>query len=246
VQTWRTSVRVATQGLDGGWAVLDATFTSFRRRLRLRRTRRLSWFGRPWALPTPGRPEWTSSDLAGLVVPDEAGTHYSPCHMRSVSFGRRLAGEPDAPADLEVRLKPAPPAEAAWIELRGPGTSAARLVRGPQSQPSIRPVVELEGTPAEREIETLARSLLAFSIFGVKANHPEAMRQQCQRALSRATERRAAPAPSVTGSLSEDLSRLCEVLVGDGGRRCRASGGPPPGEVRLAVEWPSFGIEPLD
>lgn len=197
-------------------AVLDATFTSFRR-LRLRRTRRLSWFGLPFALPTPGRPEWTSSDLGDLVVVDEAGTHYSPCHVRSVSFGRRFAGEPGAPADLEIRLEPAPPEEATWIELRGPGASAARLVRGPQSQPSVLPVVELEGTPAEREMETLARSLLVFSIFGVKANRPEAMRQQCQRALSRATELRASPAPFVTGSLFEDLSLLYTVLQGDGG-----------------------------
>ncbi len=204
--------------LVAGWegAVLDATFTSFRR-LRLRRTRRLSWFVRPFALPTPGRPEWTSSDLADLVVVDEAGTHYSPCHVRSVSFGPRFAGEPGAPADLEIRLEPAPPAEATWIELRGRGGSSARLVRGQQTQASLRPVVALEGTPAEREVETLARSLLAFSIFGVKANHPEAMRQQCQRALSRATELRASPAPFVTGSMFEDLSHLCTVLQGEGG-----------------------------
>jgi hypothetical protein len=193
-------------------AVLDATFTSFRR-LRLRRTRRLSWFGRPFALPTPGRPEWTSSDLADLVVVDEAGTHYSPCHVRSVSFGRRFAGEPGAPADLEIRLEPAPPAEATWIELQGRGGSPARLVRGQQTQPSLCPVVALEG----KEIETLARSLLAFSIFGVKANHPEAMRQQCQRALSRAAELRASPAPCAPGSLFEDLSHLCTVLQGDRG-----------------------------
>jgi hypothetical protein len=71
------------------------------------------------------RPEWTSSDLGDLVEVAEPETHDSPCRGRSVSFGRRFAGEP--------------------------------------------------GVPAEREIGTPARSLLAFSIFGAKANHLEAM-----------------------------------------------------------------------
>ncbi|MGH8997393.1 MAG: hypothetical protein ACRDYB_15425 [Acidimicrobiales bacterium] len=116
---------------------------------------------------------------------------------------------------MEIRIEPAPPAKATWIELRGRGGPPGRLVRGKQVQPIIYPVVRLEGTPAEQDIETLACSLLRFSIFGVKANHPEAMRQQCQRALSRATELRAA-ASSVIGTLFEEFNHLCGVLQGDG------------------------------
>jgi len=210
---------VLTPGTLLGWhdhAMFDATFASFQH-LRLKRTRRGSLFGQPFALPTPGHPVVTAKDLDDLVVADDVGTRYGACHIFSASFVRRLRTEPDGPVDLAVRLEPAPPAEARWVELRGRDATACRLIRGSLAPSEARSSALVDTDAAEREVDALARSLLAHVVFfGQSAGRTREKAyhvadRQCADALARAEELRASGALA-DGPLLDDLRRLCAAL----------------------------------
>lgn len=214
---------VLSPGTLLGWhdhAMFDATFASFQH-LRLRRTRRLSLFGRPFALPTPGRPVLTVNDLDDMVVTDDVGTRYGVCHISSASFVSRLGADPDGPVDLSVRLEPAPPVEARWVELLGRDGTACRLVRAPLAPSETRASSSVDTNAAEREVEALARSLLAHVLFfgqtvgRAKEKAGYVTDRQCADTLARAEELRATGALA-DGALLDDLRRLCATLAADG------------------------------
>ena len=215
---------VLSPGTLLGWhdhAMFDATFASFQR-LRLRRVRRLSLFGRPFALPAPGHPVLTMKDLDDMAITDDVGTSYGVWHMSSVSFVRRLGAEPDGPVDLAVRLEPAPPVEARWVELRGRDGTACRLIRGSLAPSETRASTLVDTDAAERELEALARSLLAHVLFfgGTMGRTREkadyVTDRQCADTLARVKELRASGAlPG--GPLLDDLRRLCAAVGTAGG-----------------------------
>ena len=219
---------VLSPGTLLGWhdhAMVDATFASFQR-LRFRRTRRLSLFGRPFALPVPGRPVLTMKDLDDMVVADDVGTSYGVCHVSSASFVRRLGAEPDGPVDLAVRLEPAPPVEARWVELRGRDATACRLIRGSLAPSETRASSSVDTNAAEREVEALARSLLAHVLFFGQAvgrtreKTDYVTDRQCAGTLARAEELRAVGALA-DGPLLDDLRHLC-AAIGNAGESTAA------------------------
>jgi hypothetical protein len=144
--------------------------------------------------------------LDTVLVTDDLGTDYGRCEIRMISNGRRLSGEPNAPIDLEVAIEPAPPSLAGWVELLGINGSSCRLTasstRG-RTQTSPAP------DPAEREVRTLAHSVLRAALFGPAKVIPH----RCASVLARVGELEQGAAPPAREALAA-LHRLCEVVAG--------------------------------
>ena len=143
--------------------------------------------------------------LDGVVVTDDLGTDYGRCQIRMISNGRRLSGEPNAPIDLEVAIEPAPPSPAGWVELLGINGLSCRLTasstRG-RTQTSPAP------DPAEREVRTLAHSVLRAALFGPAKVIPH----RRAAVLARVGELEEGAAPPAREALAA-LHRLCEVVA---------------------------------
>ena len=156
--------------------------------------------------------------LDGVVVTDDLETDYGRCQIRMISNGRRLSGGPNAPIDLEVTIEPAPPARAGWIELCGVGGSSCRLTASSTRCRTLTPTPAPD--PTEREVRTLAHSVLRAALFGPAKVIPH----RCAAALARVGELEAEVAMPAREALAA-LRRLCEVVADSSdARRTRSRG----------------------
>jgi hypothetical protein len=143
--------------------------------------------------------------LDAVFVTDDLETDYERCQIRMISNGRRLSGEPNAPIDLEVTIEPAPPARAGWVELHGIDGSSCRLIA---SSTRCRTQTSPAPDPAEREVRTLAHSVLRAALFGPAKVIPH----RCAAVLARVGELKEGAAPQAREALAA-LYRLCEVVA---------------------------------
>lgn len=146
--------------------------------------------------------------LDDVVVTDDLGTDYGRCQIRMISNARRLSGELNAPIDLEVMIEPAPLARAGWVELHGIAGSSCRLTA---SSTRCRTQTSPAPDPVEREVRTLAHSVLRAALFG----RAKAIPHRCAAVLARVGELEEGAAKPVREALAA-LHRLCEVVNDSG------------------------------
>jgi hypothetical protein len=153
-----------------------------------------------------------SLSAAQLAVAREYGFVSWPA-LRAEAERRRRAAEPsDA---FEERwsfggLDPVPSRECGWVELRGRDGSKTRLTRSVRAAVQPGHVVQVPGSPAERELSDRALEAIRVLFTGDR----EDLEGACSRALARAAElRRSGELPAVS-QVARELAQLCEALAG--------------------------------
>jgi hypothetical protein len=142
-----------------------------------------------------------------VTVTDNRGTAYA----LTVTAMEGHGGQPDAeprPIGVHFRLEPSPAREADWVELRGHGGPAARLVPSPRFAVHVSQVTPVSA--AANDVEDLARRLI-----GTRLAEPSVGLRERSIALARAAAIRESGELDATSEVPDQLARLCASLAGE-------------------------------
>jgi len=150
-----------------------------------------------------------------LVVTDDRGARYA-LHVESMSgYYPPLPGQAREPVSLRLRLDPVPSRGSRWLELRSQAGPATRLLPSPRPAVRVSPPALPSASPAERELETLALSLIDHQLSSSgPAGEDEHIRKSCSAALDKAAQLRTSGELDPASELPDQLARLCAALTG--------------------------------
>ena len=146
------------------------------------------------------------ASFGDVTVTDSRGTAYALKVGEMTGHG----GQPDAepgPIGVRFRVEPPPAREADWVELRGLGGTAARLVPSPRVAVQVSQLTPV--SPAANELEDLARRLIGTRLTG----SPVGLRERSM-ALARAAAIAESGELDDASKLPDQLARLCASLAG--------------------------------
>jgi len=146
-----------------------------------------------------------------IALSDDQGTRYA---LRvSQMTGPESQGQERGLVSLRLAVDPVPARDRGWLELRGQGGSAARLMPSAHSGVSVKRRVPVPDSPARRELSDQALRLIGLQLAGAEQ---EAVERQCSDVLARAAEIQQSGEPGAAGDLPAQLARLGAVLTGQG------------------------------
>jgi hypothetical protein len=150
-----------------------------------------------------------------LVVTDDHGARYA-LRVESMSgYYLPLPGRPREPVSLSLRLDPVPSRGSRWLELRSQAGPATRLRPSPRPAVRVSPPAPPSASPAERELEKLALSLIDLRLTSSgPAGEDEHIRRSCSAALDKAAQLRTSGELDPASKLPDQLARLCAALTG--------------------------------
>jgi hypothetical protein len=168
----------------------------------------------PWDSST--RETWHSVNAAliesvhgGLALTDDQGTAYT-LHISQLSPG---SDHERGLVSLQLTVDPVPAPGRGWLELRGQGGSAARLLPSAHQGVSVSRLVPVPGGRARRELSQEALGVIGLQLLGAD---PEELGRYCSAAVARAAEIQRSGPPGAAGDLPAQLARLCAALTGSG------------------------------
>lgn len=159
------------------------------------------------------------------VVDDRAASYTLAVNTMGGMFQR--SGKAAGPVSMRLRIAPVPGREAGWVELRGVGDSATRLLPSLRTAVQVGQVTPVAASPAERELRERARSLIKLQLAGVGVPADD-IRQRCLAALTRAAEIQRSGKLDPASELPGQLARLCAWFTGH-----RRAGGLPASWSRM-------------
>jgi hypothetical protein len=190
---------------------------------------------RPRRLPAPGMPfaRWgrrrhakatvaafrALAQFDDLTVVDDRGARYALRH-EGMSGRYGPPGEPADPVSVHFGLDPVPGREVGWVELRGRGGAAARLLPSARLAVRLGPLTPAAMSAAERELTGHALALIGLQLGGDPELVGDTLSQQCSAALARTAQIQRSGGLDPASPLPAQLRQLCAVLTGQrpGGR----------------------------
>jgi hypothetical protein len=184
---------------------------------------------RPRRLPVPGLPfaRWgrrrhakataaafrALAQFDDLTVVDDRGARYA-LRQEGMSGIYGPPGEPADPVSVHFGLDPVPGREVGWVELRGRGGAAARLL--PSARPAVRlgPLTPAAMSAAERELTDHALALIGLQLSGDPELLGDTLSQQCSAALAKTAQIQRSGGLDPASPLPGQLRQLCAVLTG--------------------------------
>jgi hypothetical protein len=145
-----------------------------------------------------------------LIVTDDRGRRYG-LRLESMSDHRNQRGAAAVPSPVQIRVEPAPPPGAVWIELRHPSGSAARLLPSPRAAVQVSQATPLPAAAAETDLDELARWLIETKLASPSTD----LTRQCSIALTRAAAIQDDAKLDASSQLPGQLAELCAALTGE-------------------------------
>lgn len=145
-----------------------------------------------------------------IIVTDDRGTRYG-LRLEAMSGHRNQQGAAAAASPVDLRIQPAPPPGAAWIELRHPTGSATRLLPSPRAAVQVSQVAPAPAATGETDLDELARWLIETRLASPSAD----LARQCSIVLTRAAAIQDDAELSASGELPGQLAELCAALTGE-------------------------------
>jgi hypothetical protein len=150
--------------------------------------------------------------IGAVALTDDQGTTYA-LRIEAMSGSPVHQGQERGLVSLRLGVDPVPARERGWLELRGQGGSAARLLPSARPDARVSRLAPVPDSPAGRELSQQALMLIGLQLTGAGQN---AMERYCSAALARAAEIQQSDEPGAAGDLPGHLARLCALLTEHG------------------------------
>jgi hypothetical protein len=144
-----------------------------------------------------------------LTATDDSGARYT-LSFSSGSLHHARSGEAPGRSEVDLRVDPVPPADAAWLEVQVQNGPAARLVRSPRAAVRVGDV----GVVSAREAAERKLTGLAYFLLDLRHSVPHSdLSRQRTNALAKSAEIQESGVLGAGSELPAQLARLCGCLT---------------------------------